>query len=124
KGATTMEIGILLYDGADEMDVMGPARAFWALDDVRSFVAPFPPTHVPLVAERSGAVPAAHGPAIRGPVDYGSWPNRDRLVVAAGGVLSGITLRFHLVERLLGPQVRAAAAMAIEAETPEEVAAP
>ena len=31
-----MEFGILLYDGADEMDVMGPARVFWALDDVRS----------------------------------------------------------------------------------------
>ena len=46
------------------------------------------------------------------------------VVAGAGGVLSGIALGFHLVERLLGAQVRAAAATAIEAETPEEVPAP
>ena len=48
----------------------------------------------------------------------------DGNLVTAGGVLSGIALGFHLVERLLGAQVRAAAATAIEAETPEEVPAP
>jgi cyclohexyl-isocyanide hydratase len=210
-----MELGILLYDGADEMDVIGPARVFWALDDVRAFVDPFPATQVHLVAERSGPVRCAHGMTIQATVGYETCPDLDVLVVAggsdedgsggqviqrlhdptlefirrqtssarviasvctgslvlagagllkdrranthwarrrellelmdsrgesfelvterivddgdlvtAGGVLSGIALGFHLVERLLGPDVRAAAAMAIEAETPEEAPSP
>jgi cyclohexyl-isocyanide hydratase len=47
----------------------------------------------------------------------------DGPVVTAGGVLSGIDLGFHVVERLLGADVAALAAGAIEAETPE-LAAP
>jgi transcriptional regulator GlxA family with amidase domain len=209
-----VNFGILLFDGADEMDVMGPARVFWALDDARPFVDAFPPTAVHLVAEHAGPVQCANGATIHATVDYATCPDLDVLVVAggsgdgkggrvvqhrhdptldfirgqasraqvvasvctgafvlagagllggrranthwayrqelrdlmasrgegfelvtervvddgdlvtAGGVLSGIALGFHLVERLLGPDLRAAAAMCIEAETPEDVAAP
>src|SRR5437879_3466958 len=84
-----MEFGILLYDGADEMDVMGPARVFWALDDVRSFVEPFPATQVHLVAERSGPVACAHEATVHATVDYETCPELDVLVVAGGSGQDG-----------------------------------
>lgn len=79
-----MEVGILVFAGADELDVVGPFRVFTAIDEVRPFVEA-PPVSVHLVAERSGAVRMAHGLVLHPTTDFAGCPPLDVVVVPGGG---------------------------------------
>ena len=200
---------MIVFAGADELDVFGPCRCFWALDDVRAFLPEVPHVAVHLIAEKRGPVVLGNGTSVQADTSYddcpelsvlfvpggtsesavggrrqaqthlptlrfiqehgrrtevvasvctGSfllagaglladrtvtthWTARDELaafmsergepvrvaaerivdegpVVTAGGVLSGIDLGLHVVERLIGTQARGAVELALEVTTP------
>ena len=76
-----MHIGILVFAGADELDVVGPHRVFAALNDIPGAS----PIDVHLVAERPGRILLAHGLAIDATNTFGDCPRLDVLVVPGGG---------------------------------------
>ncbi len=77
-------IGIVVFDGADELDVVGPYRTFAAVDLVRGHV-PAPNVHLELVAEEVKRLRFASGLVIEPTTDYASCPPLDVLVVPGGG---------------------------------------
>jgi cyclohexyl-isocyanide hydratase len=80
-----MDVGILLFDGADELDVVGPYRVFVAAGDAAGFVEGAPEVHVHLVAESAGAVRLHHGMEIIPTATFASCRELDVLVVPGGG---------------------------------------
>jgi transcriptional regulator GlxA family with amidase domain len=80
-----VDVGILLFDGADELDVVGPYRVFVAAGDAARYLEDAPAVHVHLVAEAQRAVRLAHGMEINASATYASCPELDVLVVPGGG---------------------------------------
>src|ERR687888_2197599 len=66
-------VGILVFEGADELDVVGPFRVFAAAG-----------MDVHLVAESDGEVTLGNGLTIRSTATFGSCPPLDVLVVPGG----------------------------------------
>lgn len=81
-----VRFGVLIYDGCDELDAIGPANAFFALHNVRPYVEPFAPVAVHLVAEQAGGatVRSGNGVILTPDTDYAGCPQLDVLVVAGG----------------------------------------
>jgi cyclohexyl-isocyanide hydratase len=79
-----VDIGIFVFPGADELDVVGPYRVFAAVADVSGFVAA-PMVTVRLVAERGGAIRLAHGMTIEATDAFDTCPPLDVLFVPGGG---------------------------------------
>jgi cyclohexyl-isocyanide hydratase len=80
-----VNIGILLFDGADELDVIGPYRVFAAADDARRFVEGAPEVRVHLVAERDRPVRFDKGLVAHPTATFDTCPPLDVLFVAGGG---------------------------------------
>lgn len=79
-----MEAGIFVFDGADELDVVGPFRVFAAVNDVAPFTGG-PSLDVHLVAEAPGPVRFDHGLEVRPTSTFDDCPELDLLVVPGGG---------------------------------------
>lgn len=78
-----MEAGIFVFDGADELDVVGPYRVLAAVADVAPFID-VPPLNVHLVAERSRSVRLGNGLTIEPAHTFETCPPLDVLVVPGG----------------------------------------
>lgn len=87
-----VEIGIFVFEGADELDLVGPYRVFTAVGDVAPYVAA-PPVTVRLVGERTGPLRMAHGMTIEADESFESCPPLDVLFVPGGGSTSGVAGR-------------------------------
>jgi cyclohexyl-isocyanide hydratase len=85
----TLAFGVLLFDGVDELDVIGPARVFWALDDVRPYIAAFDDVEVHLISESGDPVTGAHGLPLAATTSYASCPPLDVLVATGGASEQG-----------------------------------
>jgi cyclohexyl-isocyanide hydratase len=86
-GDDQVEIGVIVFDGCDELDGIGPINVFHALNSVRPFVAPFPATCVHLVGERAGegqTVQSGNGIVLTPSTSYADCPPLDVVVVAGG----------------------------------------
>ena len=79
-----LHVGVLLFDGVEPLDAIGPAQVFWSLESARRFLVPFRPVVVHLVAETDAPVQAGHGLIIHPTVDYATCPALDILIVPGG----------------------------------------
>jgi len=79
-----LRVGVLLFDGVEPLDAIGPAQVFWSLDSARRAVEPFRPIEVLLVAETMAPVTAGYGLVIHPTVDYVTCPQLDVLIVPGG----------------------------------------
>lgn len=82
--SAALRVGVLLFDGVEPLDAIGPAQVFWSLDSARVAVAAFRPIEVHLVAETSAPVTAGYGLIVHPTVDYASCPPLDVLIVPGG----------------------------------------
>lgn len=84
--ARPVRFGVLVYEGCDELDAIGPANAFFALGSVRPYVDPFAPVEVHLVAEHAAGatVRSGNGVILTPDTAYADCPQLDVLVVAGG----------------------------------------
>jgi cyclohexyl-isocyanide hydratase len=80
----TVHIGVLFYEGCDELDVIGPANLFFALRWARAFADEFSPTAVHLVAESLDHVLSGNRVVLQPTTTYADCPPLDVLVVAGG----------------------------------------
>jgi cyclohexyl-isocyanide hydratase len=87
-----MNVGIFVFDGVDELDVIGPQRVFAAVNDVRSFVTA-PAVTVHLVAERDRGINMSHGVTVLPTTTFHDCPVLDVLVVPGGGSASEVSGR-------------------------------
>lgn len=87
-----MDAGILVFDGADELDVVGPFRVLASVGDVRRFVEA-PEMRLHLVAERDGPVRLGNGLVISPTETFQSCPPLDVLVVPGGSSESDVAGR-------------------------------
>lgn len=78
-----LRVGILLFDGVEPLDAIGPAQVFWSLATARQIV-PMRPVELLLVAEQIGPVTMGHGLVVQAPVDYATCPPLDILIVPGG----------------------------------------
>lgn len=81
---TPLHVGILLFDGVEPLDAIGPAQVFWSLGSARRAVEPFRPIEVHLVAETREPVTAGYGLIVHPTVDYADCPPLDVLIVPGG----------------------------------------
>lgn len=83
-----MQAGILLYDGADELDVVAPLRVLHAANEVRPFVKDPPLWHVRLIAESAPSAVLQSGLEVGATATYDACPPLDVLVVPGGSAMS------------------------------------
>lgn len=79
-----LTIGILVFDGADELDVVGPYRTFAAVNLVQGFVDA-PRIQLELVAEEVRALRLASGLVIEPTTSYDACAGLDVLIAPGGG---------------------------------------
>ena len=78
-----LAVGIVVFEGADEMDVVGPYRVLGGVNDVRTFVdAPRVKLH--LVAEKKEALHLAFGLEVTPTHEFQDCPPLDVLVIPGG----------------------------------------
>lgn len=76
-------MGILVFEGADELDIVGPYRVFSAANEVRELTGG-PEVSLHLVAEAIGSVQLAGGLVIVPTDTFGTCPPLDVLLVPGG----------------------------------------
>ena len=83
----TWRAGVLLFDGFEPLDAIGPAEVLWALPRASEVagVAGLPATEVHLVSESGGPVTAGYGLVVQSTDSYAGCPPLDLLVVPGGG---------------------------------------
>jgi cyclohexyl-isocyanide hydratase len=83
----TWRAGVLLFDGVEPLDAIGPAQVLWTLATVAQAFDQLglPEVEVHLVAESTDPVTAAYGLVVHPTVAYGDCPPLDLLVVPGGG---------------------------------------
>jgi cyclohexyl-isocyanide hydratase len=81
---TPLRVGILLFEGVEPLDAIGPAQVLWSLGTARGFVAPFAPIEVHLVAETDAPVRAGHGLVVHPTTTYDEVGALDVLIVPGG----------------------------------------
>ncbi len=79
-----LRIGVLLFDGVEPLDAIGPAQVFWSLGSTRAFLPPFRPVEVHLVAEEARPIVAGYGLVIHPTITYADCPPLDALIVPGG----------------------------------------
>jgi cyclohexyl-isocyanide hydratase len=79
-----LRVGILLFDGVEPLDAIGPAQVLWSLGTARGLVDPFAPLEVHLVAETAEPVKAGHGLVIHPTTTYAEVGPLDVLIVPGG----------------------------------------
>ncbi len=77
-------IGILVFDGAEELDFVGPWEVFTMANELRKRAGKAPPHEVMLVAERDAAVRCAKGMRVLPDVTTAKCPPLDVLLVPGG----------------------------------------
>jgi cyclohexyl-isocyanide hydratase len=82
-----MDVGIVVFDGADSLDVIGPMRIFSAVNEIRAYVEA-PEVRVHLVADSDRPIRLAHGPSMPPTVTFDACPPLDVLVVPGGSSTS------------------------------------
>ena len=92
-----MEVGILVFDGADSLDVIGPMRVFSGVNEIRAY-ADAPEVRVHLVAETPAQVTLAHGPMMVPTTTFESCPPLD-VVLVPGGSSSSETVGRRVQQR-------------------------
>ena len=80
-----MDIGIFLYEGADELDVVGPFRVFAGVNDVARKLPDVEAVDIHLVAESLGSVQLGGGLVMIPTDTFVSCPPLDVLLVPGGG---------------------------------------
>jgi cyclohexyl-isocyanide hydratase len=83
----TWHAGVLLFDGFEPLDAIGPAEVLWSLPHAAHAVGglTLPPIEVDLVADSHDPVTGAHGMVIHPTLSYDDCPPLDLLVVPGGG---------------------------------------
>jgi transcriptional regulator GlxA family with amidase domain len=81
---TPLRVGILLFDGVEPLDAIGPAQVFWSLSTGRGLVADCPAIEVLLVAETAEPVRAGHGLVVHPNATYADVGALDVLIVPGG----------------------------------------
>lgn len=79
-----LRVGVLLFEGVEPLDAIGPAQVFWSLATARGSGEPFAPLEVQLVAETSGPVRAGHGLVLGPTTTYAEVGCLDVLIVPGG----------------------------------------
>ncbi len=79
-----LRVGILLFEGVEPLDAIGPAQVLWSLSTARGLVEPFAPIEVHLVAETADPVRAGHGLVIHPTTTYAEVGDLDVLIVPGG----------------------------------------
>lgn len=79
-----LRVGVLLFDGVEPLDAVGPAQVFWSVGSTRAWLPPLRPLEVHLVAERAGPVTAGYGFVLGADRGYDDCPPLDVLVVPGG----------------------------------------
>lgn len=77
-------VGVLLFDGVEPLDAIGPAQVLWSTASARRWLPPFRPVEVVLVAESSGPVTAGYGLVLHATHGYDTCPPLDALVIPGG----------------------------------------
>ena len=86
---TAPVVGMVIFDGCDELDAIGPANVLFAVNPVRFFLPPdeaeavIPPV-VHFVSEDGGTVTSANGVVLTATTSYADCPPLDVLLVAGG----------------------------------------
>lgn len=80
----TLRVGILLFEGVEPLDAIGPAQVLWSLGSARPFADPFAPIEVHLVAESAEPVVAGHGLVVHPTTTYAAVGALDVLIVPGG----------------------------------------
>ncbi len=80
-----MDAGILVYDGADELDVVGPFRVLHAANEVRPYVKDAPLWHVHVIGETSAPMTLSNGLIVTPTASFSDAPDLDVVVVPGGG---------------------------------------
>ena len=79
-----LTVAVMVFDGADEMDVVGPYRTFAAVNAVREAISG-PEVQLELVSEEVRPLTLSFGVKTEPTTDYASCPALDVLVVPGGG---------------------------------------
>ena len=79
-----MNIGILIFDGAEELDFVGPWEVFTMANEVSARAGHERPHKVMLVAEKEGAVTCAKGMRVLADVTTANAPKLDVLLIPGG----------------------------------------
>jgi len=78
------QFGVLFFEGCDELDAIGPANLFFAIEATRAYIDAIPPTRVHLIAETMDPIRSGNGVVLQPSTDYAACPPLDVLVVAGG----------------------------------------
>ena len=81
---TPLRVGIVLFEGVEPLDAIGPAQVLWSLGTARGHVEPFAPIEVLLVAETAEPVRAGHGLVVHPTTTYAEAGPLDVLIVPGG----------------------------------------
>jgi cyclohexyl-isocyanide hydratase len=81
---TPLRVGVLLFEGVEPLDAIGPAQVFWSLGSARGLIDPFAPIEVHLVAETAEPVHAGHGLVLDPTTTYAEVGVLDVLIVPGG----------------------------------------
>lgn len=79
-----MNIAILTFDGAEELDFVGPWEVFTMSNEVFVYQDKDKPDHVFLVSETGGAISCAKGMRVENDFSLSSAPEIDVLVIPGG----------------------------------------
>ena len=79
-----LRTGILLFDGVEPLDAIGPAQVLWSLSTARGRIEAFAPIEVHLVAETAEPVRAGHGLVVHPTTTYAEVGDLDVLIVPGG----------------------------------------
>jgi cyclohexyl-isocyanide hydratase len=79
-----LRVGVLLFEGVEPLDAIGPAQDFWSLSTARGLIEPFAPIQVHLVAESAEPVRAGHGLVLDPTTTYAEVGDLDVLIVPGG----------------------------------------
>jgi cyclohexyl-isocyanide hydratase len=79
-----LRIGVLLFDGVEPLDAIGPAQVFWSLRSARGLVPAFRPVEVFLVGETGAPITAGYDLVVQPTASYESCPPLDALIVPGG----------------------------------------
>lgn len=79
-----LRIGVVLFEGVEPLDAIGPAQVFWSLGTARGLIEPFAPIEVHLVAETADPVRAGHGLVVHPTTTYAEVGPLDVVIVPGG----------------------------------------
>jgi transcriptional regulator GlxA family with amidase domain len=82
--AEPLKIAILIFDGAEELDYVGPWEVFTMMNTVKRWKKIEPLDHIYFVSETGGKVTSAKGMRVEADYSYSSAPQADIILVPGG----------------------------------------